>query len=633
MQNWNTDKARKTYNVKHWSEGYFDINDQGHVLARPDSNLPETTIDLPILINEIKKTGLALPVLLRFTDILHDRVRKLAAAFTSAMHDENYQGQYTSVYPIKVNQQSCVVKELLTSDSYNTGLEAGSKPELMAVLAMSKSPGSSIVCNGYKDREYIRLALIGKQLGFKVYLVIEKLSELDLIMEEANKLNIQASIGLRVRLASIGSGMWQNTGGEKSKFGLSACQVLEVIERLKKINRIDTLELLHFHMGSQVPNLRDIQQSMKECARYYAEFHRIGANIRCVDVGGGLGINYDGTHSRNFCSMNYNVTEYASTIVSALSQICHKLDLPHPDIITESGRALTAHHAVLITNVVDTESVNNEKPALVTKSDTSPLSAALEKIHDTLNKEHKPGSIIELYHNAIQHLSEAHDNYIQGELSLQQRSFIEKLYFTICWKIREQLQATTKSHRDILDELNEKLADKYFCNFSIFQSIPDVWAIEQVFPIMPIHRLNDAPLRRVRLHDITCDSDGRIDQYVDAEGIESSLPLHEKKSGEEYLLGIFLVGAYQEILGDIHNLFGDTNSINIKVSEDGSYTLDQATHGDTVSSVLESVKYNVSDLLTAYEEKIAASDLDEQQKTDFLEELRAGISGYTYLED
>ena len=636
MNNWTIEQARKTYNVQQWGNGYFDLNDQGHLIAIPSSQQAATTVDLYQLADEIKKTGLSLPVLVRFTDILHDRVKTLDHAFQQAMKKNDYQGKFTGVYPIKVNQQRSVVKEILNVTDVHVGLEAGSKPELMAVLALSHKKDSIIICNGYKDREYIRLALIGRQLGYKVYLVIEKASELELIIEQAKALDIQPLMGIRVRLASVGSGNWQNTGGEKSKFGLSSTQALALIKRLKETGFLASLELLHFHMGSQLPNIRDIQQGLHECARYFTELHRLDVNIRTVDVGGGLGINYDGTRSRNFCSMNYTMHDYANCIVTTLRDACTKTGIPHPDIITESGRALTAHHAVLITNVVDSETAHQNRPDKKPEHEKPAIIQNLVSMFDALSETrtgNTPRSPIEIYNEAKHSLSEAQLQFNSGELTLEQRAYAEQLYSSICWKVRTILQAGTKAHRETLDELNETLADKYFCNFSIFKSTPDIWAISQIFPIVPLHRLDEAPSRRGRLHDITCDSDGRIDLYVDSEGIESSLPLHPLKNSEPYLIGIFLVGAYQEILGDMHNLFGDTNSINVLLVENGEYKLDQALHGDTVSSVLEFVKYDVNQFINAYEEKVDSAGLNAAQKKLYLKELKAGISGYTYLED
>lgn len=634
MKKWDIAHGREMYSIGHWSGGYFDINEEGHLVARPTRDQRASGVDLFHLAQEIRQAGLSYPVLVRFSDILRDRVETLCQAFGEVMDEDRYTGKFTAVYPIKVNQQRTVVREILSQRKGQVGLEAGSKPELMAVLALSE-PNGVVVCNGYKDREYIRLALIGKQLGHRVYIVVEKLSELQLVIEEARDLKIRPLIGVRVRLASIGAGKWQNTGGEKSKFGLSANQVLSVIDYLRKAEMLDTLQLLHCHLGSQIPNIRDIQRGMREVARYYAELNRLGVTVKCVDVGGGLGIDYEGTRSRSFCSINYSVREYAKNVVHAIWEVCEELGLPHPDIITESGRAITAHHAMLITNVIDIEQVPALEPSASGASDDDPL--IIQDLYQTLTTISESASsarsAIEAYHDAVHWLSEAQSMYTHGVLSLEQRARAEQLYYATCWKVRELLQPATRVHRELFDELNEKLADKYFCNFSLFQSLPDIWAIDQIFPIVPLHRLDERPTRRATLQDITCDSDGRIDHYVDGEGVESSLPVHSLRDGETYLLGIFLVGAYQEILGDMHNLFGDTDSVNVEMSDDGGHRLLHAARGDTVDSVLRFVNFNIVDLLTSYKNKIASADISSAQRKDFLLELEAGLTGYTYLED
>ncbi|MFA7098203.1 MAG: biosynthetic arginine decarboxylase, partial [Gammaproteobacteria bacterium] len=560
MTNWTIQEARETYNIAHWGNGYVDTNDRGHLVVRPDRRSDRPGIDLYELAEEIKGAGLTLPVLVRFTDILHDRIDTLCGAFARAMEVDDYRGRFTAVYPIKVNQQRRVVEEILAHGGARVGLEAGSKPELMAVLALADQRGGVVVCNGYKDREYIRLALIGLQLGHRVHIVVEKLSELELVIQEAQNLQVKPLLGVRVRLASIGAGKWQNTGGEKAKFGLSAAQVLRMVNRLTEVGMLDALQLLHFHLGSQIANIRDVQRGLREAARYYAELHRLGARIATVDVGGGLGVDYEGTRSRSFCSMNYSVQEYANNVVHVLWEICAAEGLPHPDIITESGRAMTAHHAVLITNVIDVEQVpgNGIAPA----GDDEPL--IIQDLWQALASL-SSRSALETYHDAVHWLSEAQAMYTHGVLTLEQRARIEHLYFAICREVRPLLQATTRAQREAVDELNEKLADKYFCNISVFQSIPDVWAIDQIFPIVPLHRLDERPDRRVVIQDLTCDSDGRIDHYVDREGVEATLPLHAIQPGKPYLLGIFMVGAYQEILGDMHNLFGDTDSVNVEL--------------------------------------------------------------------
>ncbi len=624
---WTIDRARDTYNVAHWGGGYFDINDQGHLIALPNRD-PATAIDVYQLAHEVREQGLAWPVLVRFCDILHDRVDTLCNAFANAMDNEAYEGGYTAVYPIKVNQQRTVVEEIRNHGGERIGLEAGSKPELMAVLGMSR-PGGVIICNGYKDQEYIRLALIGRRLGHRIFIVIEKLSELALVLEQSRQLDVEPLLGVRVRLSSIGAGKWQNSGGEKAKFGLTVSQLLEAVDQLSAHGLLDSLQLLHFHLGSQLANIRDIQRGIREAARYYAELRRLGAPVSVFDVGGGLGVDYEGARSRSFCSMNYSVQEYANKIVRTLADICAEQGLPHPMIISESGRALTAHHAMLITNVIDVDAAPNGEN-MVAPADDEP-----QVLHDLwrLYSELTDRSAVEAYHDAVHWLGEAQEMYTHGVISLEQRGQAEELYFAICWRVRKLLKPTSRAHRELLDELNEKLADKYFCNFSLFQSLPDVWAIDQIFPVLPLHRLDEAPQRRVVIEDLTCDSDGRIDQYVDSEGLESTLPLHELKPGEPYLIGMGLVGAYQEILGDMHNLFGDTDSVDVVLTADGDYELSHHEHGDKVDELLSYVHFEPEDLLDAYRAKIEAADLSRAEAEQFMAELEAGLTGYTYLEE
>lgn len=626
--NWNVAKARDTYNVAHWSNGYFDVNSLGHLVARPDPASPQT-IDLHSLAGEFASHDLTLPVLVRFSGILQHRVRELWEAFDGAAAARRFEGRYTAVYPIKVNQQRSVVDALLEHGGDRVGLEAGSKPELLAVLARSR-PNGIVVCNGYKDREYLRLALIGKALGHRVHIVVEKLSELDLVLQEAANLGVSPLLGLRVRLASIGAGKWQNSGGEKSKFGLTASEALRACDRLRESKLLGALQMIHFHMGSQIANVQHILSGMREAARYYAELIGLGADIKIVNVGGGLGVDYEGTRSRSFCSMNYSVREYANNVVYALAEICEERNLPHPDIVTESGRAMTAHHAVLITNVVEREQAPGSEAPTPARPEEAAVIRDLWQTYENLTNR----SAIEGYHDAVYYLDQVRGMFNHGVLSLVERARAEQIYFAIGWKVRELLEPAARSHREILDELNEKLADKYFCNFSLFQSMPDHWAIDQVFPVVPLNRLNETPSRRAVLQDITCDSDGRIDLYVNAEGVDTTLPLHAPRDGEPYLLGIFLVGAYQEILGDMHNLFGDTDSVHVELLPDGSHKLIAPRRGDTVDSVLRYVHFDAEDLLAAYREKVKrARDLDPSRRDLYLKELAAGLEGYTYLED
>ena len=627
-------RARRTWNIDQWGSGYFDVDDHGQALVRPlgsDANGP--ALPLSGLVRKLQQSGLRLPVLVRFSDILHDRVEQLCGAFDVAMQELDYAGGYTAVYPIKVNQQRRVVEEILATAERGrgrVGLEAGSKPELLAVLALSEGGSSLIVCNGYKDREYIRLALLGEKLGHRVYLVVEKLSELEVILEEARELNVTPRIGLRARLASVGKGKWQNTGGEKSKFGLTASQILSVVETLRTQEALDSLQLVHFHLGSQIANIRDIQRGLRECARFYQNLLSLGAPIDTVDVGGGLGIDYEGTRSRSDCSANYSMREYARNVVSAFAQLCQDAHLPVPHLISESGRALTAHHAVLITNVIGDERIDDTPPERSLAGD--PQVAALWRVFEQLAEPQEPRVLVEAWHDVFQAVSELQDRFVLGLSDINARAEGERLYLAACVRLRDQLDTRNRAHREILDELAEKLADKLFVNFSLFQSVPDVWGIEQIFPVLPLSGLDQPPTRRAVIQDITCDSDGRIDQYVDGQGVESTLPLPEWTTDDERWLGFFLVGAYQEILGDLHNLFGDTDSVDAALGPDGEWQLSNAQAGDTVAEVLAYVNFDARVLKQKLTEQLITSGFPPQEQARFAASLSEGLEGYTYLE-
>jgi arginine decarboxylase len=488
-----------------------------------------------------------------------------------------------------------------------------------------------IICNGYKDREYIRLALIGEKTGRRVYIVVEKQSELALVLEEAKALQVSPRLGLRARLSSIGKGNWQNTGGEKSKFGLAASQIIEVLEVLRACGQLDCLQLLHFHLGSQISNIRDIQRGMKEAARYFAELRGHGADIRCVDVGGGLGVDYEGTRSRSFCSMNYSMEEYAHAIVQALREVCDAENLPRPDIVTESGRAITAHHAVLVANVIGCEAPSQFEPVTIDAS-APHVVQELYRCCQALASDRPGKALTELYHEAVYRLSETHDMYTHGVIGLKDKATAEELYFLACNAVRKRLDPVSRVHQEILQELNEKLADKIFLNFSLFQSIPDAWGIDQVFPVMPLHGL-DRPLdRRGIVQDITCDSDGRIDMYVDSGSLSPSLPMPAYAIDEDIELAIFMVGAYQEILGDMHNLFGDTDSVDVYFNADGSFELLHAMQGDSVDNILKYVNFDPKLLLQQIHEQLLMCGLPHDEQVRYLTELKEGLVGYTYLE-
>jgi arginine decarboxylase len=582
---------------------------------------------IPEILEHAADAGLKLPLLLRFSDILGDRLRKLQAAFNKAMAELGYAGGYTAVYPIKVNQNFGVAGELAAQGGEGFGLEAGSKPELMAVLGLAK-PGSVVICNGYKDREFIRLALIGRKLGLKTFLVVEKPSELAIIIEESQALGVQPGLGVRMRLASLGAGKWQNSGGDKAKFGLSPRQVLDLVEKLKAANMLDALQLLHFHMGSQIPNVRDIANGMREAVRYFVELSKMGCAIRYMDSGGGLGVDYEGTRSRGYCSINYGLDQFAHTLVQPLAEACVEFGLAPPMMITESGRAMTAHHAVMVVNVSEVEPApGGSVPS--TQSAEPTVLRHLRETHAALDT--RPA--LELYLEAQQALSEGQDLYALGQLSLDQRARLDDLFYAVAHGVRARLTGDEKSHREVLDELNERLVDKYFVNFSVFESVPDVWAIDQVFPIVPIARLDEAPDRRGVIADLTCDSDGRINTYVGAEALDSSLPLHTPRAGESYRLGIFLVGAYQEALGDIHNLFGDTDTANVRMTADGGYALVRERRGDTTDVMLDYVGYALADLRKSYRTKVDEAGLDPIESAQMLAALEAGMTGYTYLHE
>lgn len=623
---WRATDASALYNIPQWSDGHVAVSEQGHLLVRP-RGADGPAIDLAELTAQLPRHGLELPVLLRFTDILQHRIDRLCAAFDGVREALDYAGGYTVVYPIKVNQQHSVVAGIVRAGGERVGLEAGSKPELAAVLGVATA-GSTIVCNGYKDRDYIRRALIGEKIGHRVYIVVEKLSEVAIVIREAEALGVAPRIGLRVRLAAISAGKWQNTGGERSKFGLSAQQVQEALRMLRDAGRLDCVRMLHFHLGSQVANVQDIHRGMREAARFYTELHGLGAPLEVVDVGGGLGVDYEGTRSRSYCSINYTQREYANAILRTLRDACADAGVPVPDVISESGRALTAHHAVLVTNVVDAEpEASTRLPEA--REDDPPSLRELFSIAEALD-DRPP---LESWHDAAAWLGDVQAQFTHGVIDLDARARAEQLYTAVCIGVRQRLDPGIRAHREAYEELEQRLARKVFCNFSVFQSLPDIWAIDQVFPILPIHRLDECPDQRISLCDLTCDSDGRIDHYVDRRGVEATMAAHALRAGEPYWLGFFMVGAYQEILGDMHNLFGDTNAVNVVLDDTApaGWRLEGAEQGDAASELLRYVHFAPEALSRAYRSKINAAGLSGREAAALLAELEAGLSGTTYL--
>ncbi|KTC73042.1 arginine decarboxylase [Legionella birminghamensis] len=613
------------YNISHWGEGYFSVNEDGNIEV---SKYPhQRGVELQSIVNSASRAGLQLPLLIRFVDILHDRIAKLHQAFYEAIEEIGYKGRYKLVYPIKVNQEQCVVRELLKSPHFSVGLEAGSKPELMAVIGMLAHQRSTIVCNGYKDSGYIRIALIAQQMGHQVFIVIEKQSELDILLKEADRLGIKPSIGIRIRLVTKGAGKWENTGGAKSKFGLNAEQVLDVVSKLKAQNALDCLQLMHCHLGSQIANIHDIRHCMLEVARYYVELRRLNAPIATIDVGGGLGVDYEGTRSSTGCSMNYTVSEYATNILLALKHMCEEAEMPEPDIISESGRALTAHHAVLVSNITDVEII--KKSAHLPKIDSED-SHVIRDIWDTYQSisDSLPS---EIYNYARHSLDEAHSKFKHGVISLQEKAKVEQFFTAICMEIQDRLDPESPGDNELINSIHEQMAAKIFCNLSFFQSLPDAWAIGQIFPVAPITQLNEAPTMHSVLQDLTCDSDGTLKQYTGRSRIHSTLMLPPFAKQNPYVIAFFMVGAYQEILGNLHNLFGDTNSMDVKLLDNQAFEINDLVSGDTVTNVLNMAHYDTKRLLQSYEKQLLNTELSEDTINTYLNELRSVFSQLTYL--
>jgi arginine decarboxylase len=630
---WTTEDAKALYNVDGWGAGFIDINAPGHVVVRPDPTRPERVLDLHELAMDLEEQGVALPVLLRFSDILQTRIEQLSDRFEAAIREFEYLGGYTTVYPIKVNQQRHVVEEIVEfGRKHQVGLECGSKPELQAVLGLTESTEHLIVCNGYKDEEFMRLALMGQRLGHRVFIVLEQLSELDVLLDAAADLGVVPMAGVRVKLATEGSGRWAQSGGEKSKFGLSAAELVKLVDRLRERDQLDVLKLIHFHLGSQITDIRYIKSALGEVTRFYVEMRALGVDISHVDVGGGLGVDYDGTSSTSHASVNYTLQEYANDVIYTIAEVCRDQDLPMPHIISESGRALTAHHALLLLKVIDVES---QAEYTVPDLDENAPPLLLEMVEDykSLGKKRLPKrKVIETFHDASFDKDRAQQLFTAGVITLRDRAVAETIYFATVNRVAQLVDESPHGYDDIISDLRSTQVDRYFCNFSLFQSLPDSWAIDQLFPIMPVHRHREKPTRRGTLQDITCDSDGKIERFIGGKSGQPSLPLHEFRDDEQYLLGVFLTGAYQEILGDLHNLFGDTNAVHIRLS-DSSYEITDLVHGDTVTEVLNYVQFRASDLLATFRRKVAAAaSLTRPESNTFIAEYVAGLEGYTYLE-
>ena len=629
MRRWRIEDSAELYNINGWGLKYFSINDKGHVAVTPREG--NASVDLKELMDELQVRDVTSPVLVRFPDILDNRIEKISKCFEQAAEEYGYTAQNFIIYPIKVNQMRPVVEEIVShGKKFNIGLEAGSKPELHAVLAINIDENSLIICNGYKDENYIELALLAQKMGRRIFLVVEKLNELKLIASISKRLKIRPNIGIRIKLASSGSGKWEESGGDVSKFGLNSSELLEALDILEKNKMQDCLHLIHFHIGSQVTKIRRIKNALREASQFYVQLHNMGFNIDFVDIGGGLGVDYDGTRSSSSeSSMNYSIQEYVNDSISALVDACVKNDIPQPNIITESGRSLTAHHSVLIFEVLETTTLPSWSEDESVSEKDHELVQELYKLWDTMNQPR----LIETWHDALQIREEALDLFGLGMLDLRTRAQVERLFWSIAREVYEMANEIKHSPEE-LKKIAKMLPDKYFCNFSLFQSLPDSWAIDQIFPIMPISRLDEEPERTATIQDITCDSDGKIDNFISTRNFNYHLPVHSLTK-DPYYIGVFLVGAYQEILGDLHNLFGDTNVVHVSVYKD-HYEIEQVIDGETVAEVLDYVQFNPKKMVRSVETWVTTSMksgiITPEEGREFLSNYRSGLYGYTYLE-
>ena len=631
---WTSHDAEELYGVHRWGQGYFGINAAGHVCIRPEKR-PARSIDLRLLVDALRGRDLHPPLLIRFTDILKHRVLDLHTAFTGAMRANDYRGMYRSVYPIKVNQQRHVVEEILQfGRSCGMGLEAGSKPELLAIMALVPDDDTLIICNGFKDDAFIEAVILATKVGMNIIPVVEKFSELRLIAKYARRHRVRPAIGIRAKLATTGEGRWEQSGGLRSKFGLFASEIVEALDFLRDNGLAECLQMLHFHLGSQAANIADVKNAVTELARFYVELQRRGAGLSCLDIGGGLGIDYDGSQTNFESSINYTLEEYASNVVFHIMEVCDQAGVQHPTIITESGRALTAHHSVLVINVLgwsgyDRFEIPATLPADPAGAHPPPLTNLFEAFHGLTER-----TCHECYHDAQVEWHRIVELFKLGYCTLDQRALAERLYFGICSRVLQIVRSLDKVPEEFA-HLERMLANTYFCNWSIFQSLPDSWAIDQLFPIMPIHRLNERPSCRGTLADITCDSDGRVDRFIGRQDVKEVLELHPF-NGDDYYLGVFLVGAYQEILGDLHNLFGDTNAVHVSLDERGRPQIDEVVKGDTVREVLQYVQYAAPDLLRSMrrrvEQALGSRRLTLAQSRRLLRFYESGLDGSTYLE-
>lgn len=632
LDRWTKVKSEELYNIKNWSSKFFAINNKGEVTVNPFRRDDESAISLVEIISGLKDRGIDMPVLLRFENILDSQITFINKSFAKAMKHLEYKGEYRGVYPIKVNQQQQVVEEVAKfGERYNHGLEVGSKAELIAALSVMKNKEAAIVCNGYKDSEFIELGLYATKMGFKCFFVIEMPGELDIILKHAESIDVEPNIGVRIKLSATAGGHWSESSGDRSIFGLNMTQLIEIVDKMRSLNKLQCLKLLHYHLGSQIPNIRDIRSAVLEAARVYAELKKEGAQMGYLDLGGGLAVDYDGSQTNYSSSRNYTVDEYCTDVVEAVMNVLDKAEVAHPTIITESGRSLVAYYSVLIFNVLG---VQEFEKYYVQEELAEDVNETIKHLHEA-SKNITPKNVQECYNDALYYRDQIRDMFKHGRISLRERALSEKIFWNIINDVVKKKQKV-RFATDELEDLETAIADIYYCNFSLFQSIPDSWAIDQLFPIMPLQRLNEVPHKNAVIADITCDCDGKIDNFIDLHDIKKTLPVHKVADDEDYYIGVFLVGAYQETLGDLHNLFGDTNVVSIKVEENGEYELTNEIQGDTVSDVLSYVEYDTKHMRRSFrkttEKAVKDGYISTNEHREIMDAFDNGLSGYTYYE-
>lgn len=631
LTRWSVNDAAELYGIRNWGLGYFDINEEGEVIVRPQGKAGTASTSLKAIIADLQARGVAMPVLLRFSDVLASRVAQINQAFAKAITEANYQACYRGVYPIKVNQQHQVIEDIVAyGRPFHHGLEAGSKAELIAALAYMQDPEAYIVCNGYKDEEFVDLALRAIKMGLQTVIVIERASEVRLVLERAEALKVRPLLGVRAKLSSRGGGHWQESGGDRSMFGMNSSQIIDVVDLLRERGMLDCLKMLHYHVGSQIPNIRSIRATAQEACRFYVDLVAEGAAMGILNLGGGLAVDYDGSHTNFQSSSNYTMDEYAADIVETVMKMCNESRLPHPTIVSESGRATVAHHSMLLFNVLDAQRFESHGLPEKLPADAPEVLNRLLDVTTEINAKNAQ----EAFHDAVYHRDEARKMFEIGEISLRQRALADRIFWYIVCRVAAEIRER-KYIPDELATLPAALADVYYGNFSVFQSLPDVWAIEQLFPVMPVHRLNEQPTRQATISDITCDSDGKIEKFIDLHDVKEMLPVHEL-NGEEYYMGVFLVGAYQETLGDLHNLFGDTNVVSLRLGVHGDLEFAQEIDGDTVADVLTYVEHNPQNMLDRVrqlaEQAVRAGRITPEERRQIVDAYETGLRGYTYFE-